>query len=361
MSIFASVLNSFEMNKKQRKKSKLRREYSKQYAGTVNTHLITHLKNCNYFVINIPLDGDAPKQYIKAYFYYKNCPRKKKYNSWDGYYAKFGGKSYPHESITEFGINKVGEALGLKMNETRLVNANNQIRFLSKDFIERGKKKLIHGVEILHEYFEDKDFIDEINKDRKSRRELLTFDVVENAIRHVHPRQSEELLTELVKLITFDAIVGNNDRHFYNWGVIGDVINASDRSVEFAPIYDTARGLLWNKMESQVKQIYRQYKNGSFDQMNAFLVKSKPRFSFEGNPKSNHFEFIEHLAQRSTTYKKVITTLIGTEVENCVLLKLKDTIFRYFSEERNYLIAEILKLRFQKLRKITGCSTYLNE
>ncbi len=47
---------------------------------------------------------------------------------------------------------------------------------MSKDFIERGKTKLIHGVEILHEYFEDKDFVDKINEDRKQRRELLTFD-----------------------------------------------------------------------------------------------------------------------------------------------------------------------------------------
>jgi len=340
------------MKKENISKSKLRKEKSIQYSGAINIHSIPHLKNRNYFIIDIPLDGDAPKQYFQAYFYYKNCKKVKKFNSWDGYYAKFGGKSYPHESIMEFGINKIGEALGLNMNETMLVTANDQIRFLSKDFIIRGKKKLIHGVEILHEYFEDKDFIDEINKDRKSRRELLTFDVVEDALDHVHPIQCIELLVELVKLITFDAIVGNNDRHFYNWGIIGDIKNQYNRRVKFSPIYDTARGLLWNKVETQIKMMCKQYRNGSKSQINAFLTKSKPRFSFQGNPKANHFDLIEYLAKRKPEYKSAIADLVSKERENSVHLKLRDTIFRYLSEERCFLITEILKLRFDKLRKL---------
>jgi len=333
-------------------KSKLRREESNQFSGLINIQAIPHLKNAKYYVVDVPLDGDAPKQYIKAYFYYKNCNRKNKPKNWDGYYAKFGGKSYPHESIIEYGINQIGEALGLRMNETKLVTANGQIRFLSKDFIKRGKKKLIHGVEIFHEYFEDKEFIDNINKDRRQRRELLTFDVIENALYHVHPKQGKELLSELIKLITFDAIVGNNDRHFYNWGIIGDIESKYNKKVEFAPIYDTARGLLWNKVEFQVKQMFKQYRNGSTDQINAFLIKSKPRFSFAENAKSNHFDLIEYLSQRNVNYKETIAQLITKNAENNVILKLRTSTSRYFTIERTYLMTEILKLRFRKLRKI---------
>jgi len=47
-------------------KSKLRIEDSKQYSSYAKNQSIPHLKNRNYFVIDIPLDGDAPKQYIKA-------------------------------------------------------------------------------------------------------------------------------------------------------------------------------------------------------------------------------------------------------------------------------------------------------
>lgn len=103
-----------DITKHEIKNSKMRIEASNQNSGVINIQAIPHLKNQNYYVVDIPLDGDAPKQYIKAYFYYPNCPWKKKHRKWDGYFAKFGGKSYPHESITEFGINKIGEALGLK-------------------------------------------------------------------------------------------------------------------------------------------------------------------------------------------------------------------------------------------------------
>lgn len=339
------------MDKKQIANSKLRVEKSIQYSGFIKSQAIYNLKNDNYYVVDVLLDGDAPKQYIKAYFYYPGRSQKINYKSWDGYYAKFGGKSYPHESIMEYGINKIGEALGLKMNETKIVIANGQIRFLSKDFIKRGSQKLIHGVEILHEYFEDKEFIDRINKDRNKRRELLTFDVIENALLHVHPIQCDELLLDLVKLITFDAIVGNNDRHFYNWGIIGDIKNISNRKVEFSPIYDTARGLLWNTVESQVVKMYNQYVHGSTSQIQAFVTKSKPRFSFDDNPKANHFQLIEYLAQRNVDYKVEIAKLVTENAEKNVLKELKNTIFRYLSDERKFLIVEILKLRFIELRK----------
>lgn len=333
------------------KLSKLRIEQYKQYSGEVYFKGIERVKNSNYYVIDIPLDGEAPKQYIKLYQYQYNGPRKRNPKSWNGYYSKFGSKSYPHESIIEYGLNMIGEALGLKMNETKLVIINNQLRFLSKDFIQRGRTKLIHGVEILHEYFEDKDFVDEINKNRKTRREFFTFDVIENALKHVHPKQYEDLLLDLVKLITFDAIVGNNDRHFYNWGVIGQVEDQSNKKVEFAPIYDTARGLLWNTTDNKVKLMYQNSKHSN-EAIEAFVRKSKPRFSFEGNAESNHFELIKYLAKRDESYLNVIKQFISKSNENKVITKLSNTIFRLLIRERVLLMEKIIRLRFEKLRII---------
>jgi hypothetical protein len=90
-------------------KAKLRIEKSAQYSGPISLKGIPVLKENRYCIVDVPLDGEAPKQYIKAYFYYKNCPRKTSPKTWDGYYAKFGGKSYPHESIIEYTINQIGE------------------------------------------------------------------------------------------------------------------------------------------------------------------------------------------------------------------------------------------------------------
>ena len=86
------------------------------------------LKEGNYNVVDINLDGDAPKQFIKAYFHTQGGKVKKsKPASWIAFIAKTAEKWYPHESVIEFMINRIGEELGLKMNGIRLVRANGQI------------------------------------------------------------------------------------------------------------------------------------------------------------------------------------------------------------------------------------------
>ncbi len=329
-------------------KLKLRKESSAQFSGNLPLSKIPILKERNYHIVDVPLDGEAPKQYIKAYFYYPNCPRISSPDQWDGYYAKFGGKSYPHESIVEFAINKIGEGLGLKMNETQLAVINGQVRFLSKDFLKKGQR-LIHGIEILAEYLEDKEFVEEINEDKKNRREYLTFDVIEQAIKHVYPKEESHILTELIKMITFDALAGNNDRHFYNWGVIGDTAKGKKTGVVFAPVYDSARGLFWNHTQDRLLKLYKGYKTSS-KQVESYLKKSEPRFSCESNPKANHFQLIEFLVKYDNKYKDIVTYLCTEEKENCVYSKLDRHVFSLFSHERKEIMKEILRLRFNIIR-----------
>ncbi|WP_421879768.1 HipA domain-containing protein [Marinoscillum sp.] len=330
--------------------SPLRREKYKQHSGLVRLGQIEHLKERHYVVLPVTPDGDAPKQYIQAYFYYKDCPRKSNPKTWDGYYAKFGSKSYPHESVIEYTINKIGEALGLIMNETRLVIANGQIRFLSKDFIKKGKR-LIHGTEILAEYFEDRQFIDEINENKRERRELLTFSVVEEAIKYVHHDDAAEIINSLIQLIAFDAIVGNNDRHFYNWGVIGSIRKEDEGPVRFSPIYDSARGLLWNLDEKAVMKLYERSSSDS-SAIEAYCNRSKPRFSFDENSDANHFELLKYLTGLSPNYRNIIVALVTTEKEQLSLQKLNETVSTLISSERLTMMERILSVRFKKIREI---------
>jgi len=335
-------------------KKSLRKEESKQCSGFVNFKLIPILKEKHYYTKDIPLDGDAPKQYIKAYFYYKNCPKKRESKKWHGFFAKYGGKSYPNESVTEYMINKIGEYLGLNMNRTRLVFANGQIRFLSQDF-RKKQDRLIHGIEIIAEYLEDDNqtFVKEINRDRRERREWFTFELVETAIKHVCQENDKDILYSLIRLLTFDAIVGNNDRHFYNWGVIGNMVNVYEQKPVFSPIYDSARALYWNKTDKAVCVLLEKYKKGDIAPIEAYINnRSKPRISFEQNTKANHFELISFLYHYNHRYKAIILELISEEKEKSVLQRLKKEMFPFFIRERAKLIEIILTKRFQKLREI---------
>ena len=79
----------------------LRKEKSKFCSGLLKNESRIHiLKEKDYYVKNFELDGDAPKQFIKVYYYMPDSGiRRKNHKSWIPYIAKTAEKWYPHESV----------------------------------------------------------------------------------------------------------------------------------------------------------------------------------------------------------------------------------------------------------------------
>lgn len=329
-------------------REKLRFETSINCSGKIlNESNILLLRNKDYVVKNYKLDGDAPKQFIKAYFYEEDSTVKKaSSNSWIPYIAKTAEKWYPHESIIEFMINRIGKVLGLNMNDIRLVKANGQIRFLSKYFLHKNEK-LIHGAEICGEHLGDMLMAEEIAKHKPTARELFTFEFIRDSIRSVFPQCFENLIVELVKMITFDALAGNNDRHFYNWGVI-DTKKKTSKLPTFAPVYDSARGLLWNYSDENIKKIYTQ----GGKKIVSYIEDACPRISIEDNKQANHFQLIDFIKRFNIEYKDIIEELASVGNEAKVLKMLMTEFYPFFSNERAELITQIVRLRFKKVREL---------
>lgn len=330
------------------KRGNLRIEKSINCSGVIlNNNIIPLLKEEDYVIKKINLDGDAPKQFIKAYFYVENSTiRKSSSNSWAPYIAKTAEKWYPHESIIEYMINRIGEVLGLYMNEIKLVKVNGQIRFLSKYFLN-ANEKLIHGAEICGEHLGDMLLAKEIAIHKPTSRELFTFEFIIDAIRSVFPQCFETLLVELVKMITFDALAGNNDRHFYNWGVI-DTKKKTSKLPIFAPVYDSARGLLWNYSDENIKKIYKQ----GGKKIVTYTEEACPRISIEDNKQANHFQLIDFIKRYNNEYEQIVTSLASIENENKVLKMLEQEFYPFFIRERCELITTIVRARFKKIRGI---------
>lgn len=326
----------------------LRKEISINSSGKLlNENSIPVLKENDYIVKKIDLDGDAPKQFIRAYFYEENSTvRKTSSSSWLPYIAKTAEKWYPHESVIEYMINRIGQELGLHMNEIRLVKINGQIRFLSRYFLN-SNEKLIHGAEICGEHLGDMLLAKEIAEHKPTSRELFTFEFIKDAIRSVFPECFENLLHELVKMVTFDAIAGNNDRHFYNWGVI-DTLKKTSKLPTFAPVYDSARGLYWNHSDENIKQILKQ---GAKKVVN-YIAEASPRISIEGNTQANHFQLIDFIKRYNNEYCEIVNTLASVENEERVLNMLAGEFYPLFIPERCELITLILRTRFKKIREI---------
>jgi hypothetical protein len=304
------------------------------------------LRKNNYIIIeDKSVGGDAPKDFIIVYEYGSGL--RSRPNTWPAYIAKVGHKWYPMESITEYLLNRIGEVLGLEMAFSRLMVAGEQIRFLSRYFLT-DHEQLVHGAQVFSGYLEDEEMVEQIEREQMSR-DLFTFQFVEASFRHQFPEYASSLLNSFVKLLVFDAIIGNNDRHFYNWGIITDITGKIPP--RFSPIYDTARGLFWNVAEHQINERLKKPKEMN-DFLKKYLNRSLPKTGWEEVKNINHFNLIELLFKKDQRYCDVCSELLNFEKLNAVIDLLNKEFSTLMSIERRQIIEQCLTLRYEQLNAV---------
>jgi hypothetical protein len=326
----------------------LKNEKIENYSGVhLNlSKLVPSLKRNNWKELGVNIGGDAPKNFLAVYEYKRGSTiRKSNVDSWPKYIAKVGHKWYPIESINEYMFNQIGEKLGLNMAFSKLALINGQLRFMSRYFLNHQHESLIHGAEIFAGYVEDLNLLEQIEKEGLARK-FFTFQFAEKAIRNVFPNDSQQILESLVKMLVFDAITGNNDRHFYNWGVVKDIKRRN--CPKFAPIYDSARGLFWNDSESKIELWYKDAKQID-TRIQKYSEGSKPKIGWENVDDLNHFELITRIYQELPEYKGVLLSLINKENQNIVMRFLDMNFNSYLTSKRIDLIKRCLMYRFERL------------
>ena len=289
----------------------------------------------------ISIGGEAPKSFIRVY-QFGRCTRSNKVN-WIPYIAKVGHKWYPSESITEQLLTDLGDVMSFKLSSSKLVMASGQLRFLSEYFLPE-KSRLKHGAEIFATYLSDMDIVENIENENQSRL-FFTVKFVKEALKNVYPGQHEKIFNEFLYMLMFDAITGNNDRHYYNWGVVEHPQAKFDPF--FSPIYDSARALLWNMSESNLAL---KFNDSTF--IKRYCESSAPKIGIEGKSITNHFDLIEMIC---TIYPNQAVNL-SEKIKN-VNLPLLNTVLlekyaKLLSHRRNVMIQKVLTYRINRLKNI---------
>ena len=299
--------------------------------------LIPGLKT-NHFVYEkasfLSIHGDAPKNFIRVYTYGEG--RRSNPQKWPGYIAKVGHKWYPIESITEHFLTRVGEALELSMAQSMVRRVGRQIRFMSKYFLNNSTE-LVHGAQLFSRLIGD-EMVKEI-AEKRLESEFYTFQAICMVIEEAFPDQAQELIFDLVRMIAFDAIIGHNDRHPFNWGIIVPI--SKKNPPVFSPIFDTARALFWNISEKKINQML---KNEA--QFNAYLKKTSPSIGWDSVPKISHFDLVEMIKKDYSEYKEALESLLSDSFIPSVEAVLESEFKQLFSESRRNLILECLKTRY---------------
>ena len=309
-------------------------------------------KGYYYTVAGQDIAGDAPKNFIRAYTYgtaNRSNPRK-----WPEYIAKVGHKWYPNESITEHLLTRIGQLLDLKMAESSLVSAHGQIRFLSRYFLRRNQR-LEHGAQIFAGYLKDDQFVEEVEQEGATQ-DLFTFQFIQEAIQEQFPDQARSILRGYTRMLAFDAIVGNNDRHHYNWGVV--VHGHRRHEPYFSPIYDSARALFWNDSESKLEDIK---KDPNPQRLPAFIARyvknSRPKTGWDGVNRPDHFVLIQKIYQNYPDLRSVMSDLCHQQLLQRIRETLNGEFGPLMSALRREMILRCLKRRLHLFKKAIGADS----
>lgn len=328
---------------------RIRREKIIDYSGFDVGDYIQPLKLGKYEIINESMAGDAPKEFVRLYEYQPGTIRRNRPNKWPAYIAKVGHKWYPNESITEHLLTRVGQILNVSMAHSRLMKVHGQVRFMSRYFLN-SNERLVHGAEIFAGYLEDESFVDEVER-TDAGRELFTFQFIEEAIGNRFTNDRKAILAGFVRMLGFDAIVGNNDRHHYNWGVIEDI--HGERPFRFAPVYDSARALFWNLSEKRlVNKFFRGDSEAKKKNLTKYVDRSRPKTGCDGFTGVDHFQLIESLCRHKVAYRNALTEFNEINLMEEVSSLFKGEFRDLFSPPRKQIISDCLELRMNRFREV---------
>lgn len=297
------------------------------------------LRAGKFRLIQAAVAGDAPKDFLRIYRY--GDGRRSRPSGWSAWIAKVGHKYYPNESITEHLLTRIGQELHVKVADSQLMWFRGQLRFLSKYFLRMNKESLVHGAEIFAGFLSDRDFVEEVEQ-KDEARNLFTFQFVEQAFQSRFPNDWQQLRNDFTRLLAFDAIVGNNDRHFYNWGVIVDVNGR--RTPVFSPVFDTARALYWNSTDLRLTEIARDGLRRR-NHLSKYVDRCYPKTGWDGVTTPNHFVLIRSIAKGRPELLPVLQALPVRELCAKMSPILRGEFKRLISPLRADFILECLDRR----------------
>lgn len=322
--------------------------------------------------------------------------REKKYlQSPDGkfYYFKRSqlkpGKDYTFEFWNEVIAYELGTMLGFNMLRYDIAIDGDIMGCICQSMIDSDQEELIEGVKYLQAYSPTYD------PTKKEHQKWYTFDLIERAL------QSAKLghfINDVIKIIIFDSLIGNGDRHQENWAFISKqhlitnllmdleqdqnvklkkwskrIIKWLKKSVDEkkdkgekipkilyeieirpSPIYDSGSSLGRELLEEKVTLFL-----SSEMELNRYIERGTSEIHWD-NKKISHFELIGKLLE--SRYKETVKSFIAgllkkfngskfAELVKGIDREVPDRLINYkIPDNRKLLIIKMITLRLEKLR-----------
>lgn len=184
----------------------------------------------------------------------------------------------------------------------------------------------------------------------KTEQAFYSIDFLKGVVEAFCKDDGGAVFAKFLEMLVFDALIGSMDRHAQNWGVLQRT--ELPERYRLAPIFDSARALLWLLPESTIR---------IYDKDDVRLIKhiaqSKPCI---GPPrdhpkinKCNHFDVVIRLCELYPHLLYVPLRRVATDAVLDAAKMLDEFPYsRYLSAARRRLILKVLRIRADKLMDI---------
>lgn len=195
-------------------------------------------------------------------------------------------------------------------------------------------------------YQEHIDAISFLKRDNMTRKDFYTLSNIKKEL----DTKDKNLFAGFIKIMIFDCLVGEQDRHEENWGLL-----EQNKQYDISPLYDNGCNLLREFKDESYAKVYYEGKKD----FNAYINRSRTLI-YDENHKNRykHFELIEFIKKNyKEDFKKAKIDL--TKLTNEKIDEIVDSIpDALISEEHKNFIKKYLIIRRDKLQKILDGDDY---
>lgn len=196
------------------------------------------------------------------------------------YIAKLGRRFNDLEVMNEYAIFLIGRSLRVNVADAKIARYRGRLRFLSKYFLDARKpEELVHGVQLFGELY-DEATVTGVLGNEQTEQAFFTVQAVQAAFGALYlqygPGTEAKLFAGFVEMLAHDALIGVQDRHHENWGVIVQR-GRGGAPPRFSPLYDSARGLFGNAPDAHIGRYLRTDAGKDLD---TYIARSRPLVGF---------------------------------------------------------------------------------